>query len=62
MYRGLTRIEIYSALAIGVLTGVYIFQPAAIEAGQALRAQQSQQQQQPAPPPQQPPPRKTWRD
>ena len=62
MYRGLTRIEIYSALAIGVLTGTYIFQPAAIEAGQALRAQQSQQQQQPAPPPQPPPPRKTWRD
>lgn len=59
MYRGLTRVEIYAALAIGVLTGVYIFQPAAIEAGQALRRERGEPQT-PSPPP--PPPRKTWRD
>ena len=59
MYRGLTRVEIYAALAIGVLTGVYIFQPAAIEAGQAIRRERGEQAP-PTPPP--PPPRKTWRD
>lgn len=70
MYRGLQRIEIYGAGAIGVLGGVYIFGPAAKEAGDALK----RDQQQPttavatptAPPPPAPPTpaeaKKSWRD
>ena len=34
--RNLKTIEIFGAVAIGVLTGVYIFGPAAKESGEAL--------------------------
>lgn len=66
MYRGLRKPEIYGALAVGVLGGVYIFGPAAKEAGDSLKAKEagvSPVQQQPAPviPPKEEN-KKSWRD
>jgi hypothetical protein len=64
-------LQVLGAIAIGVLTGVYIFDPAARAAGRDLRAQQAGQPSDPAAPqpvvpPSLPPPttkpRSSWRD